>query len=141
MSDLLDIIGYIYNLVAVKPDADMSTNLALGKTTKQSSTFSGHSSSNAVDGNRDNTLQGNSCAHTMGQRGPWWQVDLDAVYEIRQVVIKSRGDCCGQFIYGVVNNCCSSLFYIWRSIIIICIFVAGVKCICCFLLIIIWVNW
>ena len=124
MRDLLDIIGYVYNCIAVKPEADMSTNLALRKTTKQSTTFGGYSSSNAVDGKRDNALRRNSCAHTWGEKGPWWQVDLDAVYEIRQVVIKSRSDCCGQFIYGVVNNYCSSLFYIWRSIIILCIFVS-----------------
>jgi len=103
MHYLSDIFGCIYNCVAVNPQIYISTNLALGKPTKQSTTYKTYSSSKAVDGKKSNVLRENSCAHTMGQKGAWWQVDLGAVYEIRQVVIINRGDCCGQFINGVVN--------------------------------------
>ena len=95
MHHLSDIFGCLYHCVAVNPKAHISANLALGKPTKQSTTHKTYSSSKAVDGKKATALQENSCAHTMGQKGAWWLVDLEAVYEIRQVVIKSRGDCCG----------------------------------------------
>ena len=126
MHVLLDTIKYTYCCVAVRPEADMPPNVARGKPTKQSSQFKIYSSDKAVDGSKANALRENSCAHTRTQKGPWWQVDLKSVYIIRQVFITSRGDCCGQFIYGVVNL----LFFLYtlRSIIIIYSFSL---CYCC----------
>ena len=106
MHVLFDTIKYTYCCVAVRPEAAMPPNLARGKPTTQSSTYQTYHSDKAVDGRKANALRENSCAHTGTQKGPWWQVDLKAVYVIRQVFIKSRGDCCGQFIYGVVNLLC-----------------------------------
>ena len=78
----------------------MSANLARGKPTKQSTTYQTYSSSKAVDGKMAYNLRDNSCSHAArAQKGSWWQVDLEAVYEIRCVIIKNRADCCGQFIY------------------------------------------
>ena len=75
-----------------------SENLALGKPTKQSSTHPhglSLASSNAVDGISSPLMFDGSCTHTREAIGNWWQVDLQGTYEIRQVVITSRGDAYG----------------------------------------------
>ena len=80
--------------VAVKPLADMTTNLARGKPTLQSSTFKKGKSSKAVDGNRitDPTLREKRCSFTLpARKGSWWMVDLEYIYEIIRVVISSGG--------------------------------------------------
>ena len=70
---------------------DIGHNLALWKPTSQLSyNFPKvYSSSMAVDG--DSTVFG-SKAHTktLPNDGDWWQVDLEAVYEIRVVVITRK---------------------------------------------------
>jgi hypothetical protein len=66
-------------------------NVAKGKATSQSSTLnSNYPSSNAVDGNFQ------SFTHTGPQQGAgqWWQVDLGNNYEINQIQIYNRRDCC-----------------------------------------------
>lgn len=80
-------------------EVDRTHNLALGKPTKQSSSLNArdYGSSNAVDGNRQPHAGQRSCAITNGTvMGSWWEVNLEAVYEIGEVVITSRGDCCGK---------------------------------------------
>ena len=70
----------------------MTTNLARGKPTSQSSTYKKGNSAKAVDGNKTNTIREKSCSCTSpGREGSWWQVDLESVYEIRQVVIINGG--------------------------------------------------
>ena len=74
---------------------DIGHNLALWKTTRQS-TYNLpklHSSSMAVDG--DSRVFGSS-AHTstLAKVDTWWQVDLEAVYEIRVVVITRKIEQC-----------------------------------------------
>lgn len=72
-------------------------NLARGMLTQQSTTnVSRYSSDKAVDGNTNVSMSQGSCARTSGTDVPWWQVDLKAVYEIREVSITNRGDCCGK---------------------------------------------
>ena len=66
---------------------DLTGNLAVGKPTSMSSTHKNDYSSRAVDGTRDSTLLHHSCAHTLGEKSDWWQVDLQAVYLIREVII------------------------------------------------------
>ena len=85
-------------LFFVQRKVDPLKNLALGKHTEQSTT-SGHRaySSRAVDGNINSIFDDKSCTHTKTTKGNWWQVDLVDVYEIRDVVITNRGDCCGKF--------------------------------------------
>ena len=81
----------------VQPDeVDWTKNLALGKPTRQSTTQGNGKPSKAVDGNRNSEFDSSSCTHTKSKKGSWWQVDLEAVYEIRDVVITNRGDCCGK---------------------------------------------
>jgi len=71
--------------------------LALGKPTKQSTTHLIGVSSKAVDGNKNTNYTFEGCTHTKNSTGSWWQVDLGSVYEIRDVVITNRADCCGKF--------------------------------------------
>ena len=71
-------------------------NLAHGKPTKMSSTLGEFVSWRAVDGDRDSMSFGHSCTQTRKEKDAWWQVDLQAVYNIREVVITNRGDCCGE---------------------------------------------
>jgi len=69
------------------------TNLAVGKMAVQSSTVA--PASRATDGSTRTDGNGHSCGRTKFQKNPWLQVDLAADYEILQVVITNRGDCCG----------------------------------------------
>ena len=63
-------------------------NLALWKPTKQSSTPNPkYASLNAVDGIASVLLRRGSCAHTEAAVGSWWQVDLNGMYEIRELTI------------------------------------------------------
>ena len=81
----------------VQPDEiDRSENLALGKPTRQSSQYQDAGPNRAVDGNRNTNLHASSCSHTLNTKGSWWQVDLEAVYEIRDVVITNRADAAGK---------------------------------------------
>lgn len=75
------------------------TNLAQGKGTTQSSTYSATgvptgSSSKAVDGNTNGNYSSGSVTHTNSQAGAWWQVDLGANYDIGNIQIWNRTDCC-----------------------------------------------
>lgn len=69
-------------------------NLALKKPVWQSSDFYGGVASRAVDGNRYSDINMNSCSHTADDNPPWITVDLEGTYEITEVVITNRGDCC-----------------------------------------------
>ena len=82
--------------IALKYNAFLSVymaNLAVGKMAVQSSTIA--PASRATDGSTRTDFQGHSCARTRSQKNPSLQVDLAADYEIVQVVITNRGDCCG----------------------------------------------
>lgn len=73
-------------------------NVARGKSATQSSTYS-HSAnpiaSKAVDGNTDGNFRSASTTHTNRQANPWWQVDLGKQYQITDVTLWNRIDCCG----------------------------------------------
>ena len=71
-----------------------SINIAQGKPTRQSSTAFGGFPSRAVDGDRNTDWGGSSCTHTNQQFGPWWRVDLQKIYDVGEVKITNRGDCC-----------------------------------------------
>jgi len=77
-----------------------SNNIALGKPTIQSSTYRhglSLASWKAVDGISSTAIFDGSCTHTNEAVGSWWKVDLQGNYEIRQVVVTSRGDPYGAF--------------------------------------------
>ena len=69
-------------------------NIAHWKSTRQSSTAYGGLSSRAVDGNKNTYWGGSSCTHTSRQFRPWWRVDLQKNYDVSEVKITNRGDCC-----------------------------------------------
>ena len=80
----------------------MAVNLALMKPTKVSSiSFDTRCGSmKAVDGNRESKMLSGSCAATRMQKNSWWQVDLEAVYYITDVVITNRADNYGELERG-----------------------------------------
>lgn len=73
-------------------------NLALNKPATQSSTQYSGSASRAVDGNIDGTFSNNSVTHTADASNNWWQVDLQAAYNLDEVNIFNRTDCCSEYL-------------------------------------------
>ena len=76
-------------------------NIALGKDTHQSSTKTPtqlFDSKLAVDGKIKTKCIacGSRCTHTSNERHEWWAVDLGDIYQITNVVIYGRTDCCGK---------------------------------------------
>jgi len=87
------------NLVVVTADTEL-INLAHMKPTHMVSAYKNQprefGSLKAVDGSRNSRLKAASCAVTSEVKNAWWQVDLQAIYLIREVVITNRGDNCGE---------------------------------------------
>ena len=93
-------------------------NLALTGTATQSSTYPWNISlgaRNAIDGNTDGNIYNGSVTHTgsrsWGESRPdqgWWQVDLLGMFELDQIVLWNRTDCCGErlsnFNVSVLDN-------------------------------------
>ena len=74
---------------------NLSTNLALRKLATSSGKYDRRfHPSKAVDGNRDPTLLNGHCFQSSPQTNAWWQVDLQGVYFIKEVVIANRADTC-----------------------------------------------
>jgi hypothetical protein len=72
-------------------------DIAIGKTTTQSSTQSGGDASHAVDGNTNGDFGAGSVTHTSVSpvdNNPWWQVDLGASQSVGSVKLWNRTDCC-----------------------------------------------
>ena len=73
-------------------------NLALNKSTSQSSQFPDEpqstGSGKAVNGNRDGNFANRAISHTGYDKNAWWQVNLGQVFNIDQVDIWNRTDCC-----------------------------------------------
>ncbi|XP_070550915.1 uncharacterized protein [Ptychodera flava] len=73
------------------------TNVALGKPASQSSIKKNKDGGpeKAVDGNKDSDLKkGNSCTFTDREYQPRWEVDLEESFDIYEVIITNRQDCC-----------------------------------------------
>ncbi|CAH1227046.1 MRC1 [Branchiostoma lanceolatum] len=77
-------------------------NVALGKSTSQSSTDGSHTADLAVDGRKGTSVPDNQCTLTNAEEGPWWEVDLGGDQAIRRVGLLNRGDCCGSRLDGFV---------------------------------------
>jgi hypothetical protein len=73
-------------------------NLALKKTTWQSSTYHlGSHSSLAVDGNNDTNWNHSSCSQTAGnETNPWFAVDLGGLANVYSVKLINRFDSHGK---------------------------------------------
>ncbi|XP_047672631.1 uncharacterized protein LOC113640480 [Tachysurus fulvidraco] len=84
-------------------------NVALGGIATQSSTYLQRYASFATDGNRATNVNSNSCTTTNAEYNPWWRVDLLAVYDISNVIITNRGDCCTTRLNGGEIHIGSSL--------------------------------
>lgn len=71
-------------------------NLALFKPTSQTSTAYGGDSSRAVDGNKSGDWGTGSVTHTNYDEPGVWQVDLESIQPVGEIVIHKRTDCCGE---------------------------------------------
>lgn len=81
------------NCIAVS-DAPYHENLALNKPTWQSSTGYGGLSARAIDGNTNGSWGNASVSHTGLSAEPWWKVDLQGLFNITEVILYNRTDCC-----------------------------------------------
>ena len=102
----LPLITYNYNPSNALPPAD-ATNLALEQNASQSSEAYSTSAAFAVDGKADGDFGNGSVALTDVEPSPWWQVDLGDSYELEQIELWGRTDCCTD----ELNN-----FYIFISV-------------------------
>lgn len=64
------------------------------KTATQSSTSNGGHAKLAIDGNTGGNFFDRSVTHTGLEDSPWWMIDLGEVYEVREVKVYNRTDCC-----------------------------------------------
>ena len=77
--------------------ANPKANLALGKTTRQSSTYNGSAHPwRAVDGNPNGNWAAGSVTHTNTEENAWWHVDLGSQLPLSRITVTNRSDCCGQ---------------------------------------------
>ena len=72
-------------------------NVALNKSTSQSSTYVGRPDLNygaekAVDGDTNGHGYENSISHTLNQQNAWWEIDLGEIHDVSQVKIWNRTD-------------------------------------------------
>ncbi|KAK3523177.1 hypothetical protein QTP86_021713 [Hemibagrus guttatus] len=87
----------------------LQVNVALGGITTQSSTVAHYTAPYAIDGNRETNVHLHPCTHTIPENNPWWRVDLLVVYNISNVIITNRGDCCPERINGAEIHIGNSL--------------------------------
>lgn len=78
------------------PAINIPTNIALGKTAKQSSNYRRGLANLAIDGNTDGNYNKHSLTHTNNDNGAYWQVDLGAVHDIATIKLYNRTDCCAE---------------------------------------------
>ncbi|WP_430905628.1 carbohydrate-binding protein [Maribacter sp. 2-571] len=111
--------GWNINWIRITPVSldnsnNTATNLALNKTAEQSSEDYGGGAERAVDGNTSGVWGNNSVTHTKNSNRPWWQVRLGQDYNIGQIKIWNRTDCCtgrlSDFDVFVYNNAGTQVF-------------------------------
>ena len=106
----LTVIG-MFMLGLISAAQAIPINLALTGTATQSSTYlSSYSvvADNAIDGNTDGSVYNESITHTFDLDQPWWQVDLLGMFDLDQIVLWNRTDCClerlSNFNVSVLDN-------------------------------------
>jgi len=83
------------------PVAAGAQNVALNMPTFSSPAYSPNSTApNAVDGNTDGNFYNNSIFHSAVGSGGWWYVDLGQTYDVTQIDLWNRTDCCTTRIVG-----------------------------------------
>jgi len=71
-----------------------SINIALDGIAQQSSTDYSGDASRAIDSNTDGRYSNSSVTHTNNESNAWWEVELEEISQIDQVVIFNRTDSC-----------------------------------------------
>ncbi|MEZ5003820.1 MAG: discoidin domain-containing protein [Chitinophagales bacterium] len=74
--------------------------ISVGKTARQSSVYEAKDANRAVDGNTDGNFWNQSVTHTNYENDPWMEIDLGQNYDITQIVVYPRTDCCPDRIDG-----------------------------------------
>lgn len=98
-------VGFDGDLAAGDP-----TNVALDKTTEQSSDGYGFTGAEAVDG------EPATFSHTGdGDLAPWWHVDLEGTWSIEDVSILNRDSCCGERLYNITVDILDGDEVVWTS--------------------------
>lgn len=69
-------------------------NVAELKTARQSSIAFQGGADRAIDGITNGDYRGGSVTHTNLDNQAWWEVDLGKIYNIRQIRVYNRTDCC-----------------------------------------------
>jgi hypothetical protein len=69
----------------------------------------------AVDGNTNGNFHAGSVAHTRSESGPWWKVDLVGTYEIEEIIIYNRQDCCPDRLQGVLVDIFLDGSVVWST--------------------------
>ncbi|MEM7013478.1 MAG: galactose oxidase-like domain-containing protein, partial [Verrucomicrobiota bacterium] len=94
--------GNALSLAEVRVFNTAGTNVALNRTTRQSSLGSGGLPARAVDGNTNGRYTNNSVSHTnVAGVSEWWEVDLGAVHSIDSIDLWNRTDCCSERLSNV----------------------------------------
>lgn len=73
---------------------DYGTNIAIGGTASQSTTWNGNVASRAIDGNTDGDWSQNQITHTDEASQQYWDLDLGSVSQIDHILVWNRTDCC-----------------------------------------------
>lgn len=74
--------------------AQASTNVATGGTAEQSSIAFDGAPGRAIDGNTNGVYNAGSITHTTSENQAWWQVDLGTEYDLSEIELFNRTDCC-----------------------------------------------
>ncbi|XP_073399449.1 uncharacterized protein [Dendrobates tinctorius] len=78
-------------------------NIAINGEASQVSVYS-HAilgyAANAIDGNKNTNFYNRTCTHTNNPKNPWWKLDLKQAYNIWNVVLTNRMDCCPERLLG-----------------------------------------
>ena len=88
--------GNIFELLFITEATTISggRNVAFNKTTWQSGHYDDKATSDkAVDGCTETYYLSACCIHTKEEWRPWWQIDLGAIYNIREIVMIKRWEC------------------------------------------------
>ncbi len=81
------------NWISMLP-VDSPINVVRGKAVLQSSIWYGAVPERAIDGITDGDYNEGSVTHTANELQPWWEIDLGESYDMTNVVLWNRTDCC-----------------------------------------------